>query len=146
VCRENGIEYDIADMLPPVWYRRVSDPEKGSIEAVNPWGIQETDVLNVRQARETDDERHLCPLQLSVIARAIKLWSAPGDLVYSPFAGIGSEGYEAIRHGRRFIGGELKRSYWQSAIDNLHEAERRKGAMSLFEWTERNKDAGGDTQ
>lgn len=146
VCRENGIEYDIADMLPPVWYRRVSDPEKGSIEAVNPWGIQETDVLNVRQARETDDERHLCPLQLSVIARAIKLWSAPGDLVYSPFAGIGSEGYEAIRHGRRFIGGELKRSYWQSAIDNLHEAERRKGAMSLFEWAERNKDAGGDTQ
>lgn len=136
VCKENGIEYDIADLLPPVWYRRVSDPTKGSIEIANPWGIQETDVLNVRQARDTDDERHLCPLQLSVIARAIKLWSAPGDLVYSPFAGIGSEGYEAIRHGRRFVGGELKRSYWQSAIDNLHEAERRKGAVSLFDWVE----------
>lgn len=137
VCKENGIEYDIADLLPPVWYRRVSDPTKGSIEIANPWGIQETDVLNVRQARDTDDERHLCPLQLSVIARAIKLWSAPGDLVYSPFAGIGSEGYEAIRHGRRFVGGELKRSYWQSAIENLHEAERRKGAVSLFDWAER---------
>lgn len=140
VCKENEIEYDIADLLPPVWYRRVAEPEKGSIEVVNPWGIQETDVLNVRQARDTDDERHLCPLQLSVIARAIKLWSAPGDIVYSPFAGIGSEGYEAIKLGRQFIGGELKRSYWQSAIENLQRAESERGARSLFDFIERQAD------
>lgn len=132
VTSEDWIEW-----AAPVWY--------GSFRG---WGggISETDVLNVRQARETDDERHLAPLQLGVIERAIKLWSSPGDLVYSPFAGIGSEGYEAIRNKRRFVGGELKRSYWQSAIQNLHEAERLQGATSLFEWAERNKDAGGDTQ
>ena len=88
----------------------------------------------MRQARETDDERHLCPLQLGVIHRAIKLWSAPGDLVYSPFAGIGSEGYEAIKLGRRFVGGELKRSYWKSSIDMLHLAERESGIMILFDF------------
>ena len=136
VCRDNGVEYDIADLIPPVWYRYVANPEKGSIEAKNPYGIRETDVLNVKQARETDDERHLCPLQLGVIHRAIKLWSAPGDLVYSPFAGIGSEGYEAIKLGRQFVGGELKRSYWQSACNNLLAAERESGMMTLFDFAQ----------
>jgi DNA modification methylase len=134
VVRElDGSEYDIADLVPPVWYRQVADPAKGSIEIANPYGIRETDVLNVRQARETDDERHLCPLQLGVIHRAIKLWSAPGEIVYSPFAGVGSEGYEAVKLGREFIGGELKRSYWESAIDNLKQAERERTMPTLFD-------------
>lgn len=136
VMDRDGGEYHLEDVVPPVWYRRVADPSKGSLEASNPYGIQETDVLNVRQARETDDERHLCPLQLGVIQRAIKLWSAPGDIVYSPFAGVGSEGYEAIKLGRDFIGGELKRSYWQSAIENLQQAERERGMMTLFDFAE----------
>lgn len=118
---------DWIEWAAPVWY--------GAHRGL-PGGISESDVLNVRQARETDDERHLAPLQLGVIERCIKLWSNPGDLIYSPFAGIGSEGYEAIRHGRRFVGGELKRSYWKSAIENLHEAERQKGVASLFDWAE----------
>jgi hypothetical protein len=134
VCRENGVEYDVADLIPPVWYRYTRDAEKGSIQVPNPYGISETDVLNVKQARETDDERHLCPLQLGVISRAIKLWSAPGDVVYSPFAGVGSEGYEAIKLGRQFIGGELKRSYFESAARNIQDAAREKNQMTLFDF------------
>jgi DNA modification methylase len=108
----------------PVWY--------GADWAPDGDGISETDVLNVAQARETDDERHLCPLQLGVIERAIKLWSAPGELVYSPFAGIGSEGVTAIRLHRRFVGAELKRSYWQSAVRNLRAAEVEREQGTLF--------------
>lgn len=99
----------------PVWY--------GDFRGL-PGGIRETDVLNVKMARETDDDRHLCPLQLGVIERAIKLWSNPGDLVLSPFAGIGSEGYKAIQLARRFVGVELKESYWRVAQQNLRDAVR----------------------
>lgn len=79
--------------------------------------------LQFKTARESDDERHICPLQLDVIERAMELWSNPGDLVFSPFAGIGSEGYVAIEMGRRFVGAELKRSYWELAKRNLSEAK-----------------------
>jgi len=121
----------------PVWYAADYLPGTYSKNArtaqTNPDGIRETDVLNVVQARETNDERHLAPLQLGVIERCIKLWSAPGDLVYSPFAGIGSEGYMALKLDRRFVGGELKRSYWESAIRNLRRAEQEKRTYSLFD-------------
>lgn len=112
--------------------------EKEWIDWAHPvWtGIRETNVLNVRQARETDDERHLCPLQLDVIERAVKLWSAPGDLVLSPFAGIGSEGYVALKLGRRFVGIELKRSYWESAKVNLDRGAREKAQPTLFDEVE----------
>lgn len=82
-------------------------------------------MLSVTAAREDDDEKHLCPLQLSVIERCIKLWSAPGDTIFSPFMGIGSEGYKAIELGRKFIGCELKPSYFNVAVRNLREAESR---------------------
>ena len=84
--------------------------------------INPSDTLQFRSAREHDDERHICPLQLQVIERALKLWTNPGDTVISPFAGIGSEGYVSLREGRRFIGAELKRSYYEQACRNLHEA------------------------
>jgi DNA modification methylase len=113
----------------PVWYGADYAPNGCEVHD----GIRETDVLNVSAARESKDERHLCPLQLGAIERAIKLWSAPGDLVYSPFAGVGSEGYEAIKLNRRFVGGELKRSYWEQAIRNLQRAENEKGMMTLFD-------------
>jgi len=90
-------------------------------------------VLNVRQARETNDERHLCPLQLGVIERCVKVWSAPGDIVYSPFAGIGSEGYVALKEGRRFIGCELKESYWRNAQRNLEAAIADRNQGMLFD-------------
>ena len=116
-------EREWIEWAAPVWYRQTKD---------YPGGIRETDVLNVRQARETDDERHLCPLQLGVIERAVKLWSAPGETVFSPFAGVGSEGYMSIKLGRKFIGCELKESYYKSAIENLTAAENEVMQPTLF--------------
>ena len=84
--------------------------------------INPSDTLQHRSAREQADERHICPLQLQVIERAVTLWTAPDDLILSPFAGIGSEGYVAIQHGRRFIGVELKESYFTQACANLGNA------------------------
>jgi len=75
--------------------------------------------LKYREAKEHDDEKHICPLQLSVIERCLQLWSNPDDLIFSPFMGIGSEGHESIRLGRRFIGIELKDSYYKMACNNL---------------------------
>lgn len=93
--------------------------------------IQQTNVLNVRAARSAEDEKHLCPLQLDLIERAIRLWSNPGDVVLSPFMGIGSEGHGALRAGRKFIGTELKDAYFRQAVRNLQDAEAH-GASSLF--------------
>jgi hypothetical protein len=85
-------------------------------------GIRETNTLNQRLAREDADERHIAPLQLDFIERCVRLWSNRGELVLSPFAGIGSEGYVALLQGRRFVGIELKPSYWRVAVANLREA------------------------
>lgn len=85
--------------------------------------INPSRTLQYRSAREDDDERHICPLQLDVIERALMLWSREGDLVFSPFAGIGSEGYCAVKMRRRFVGSELKPSYWQLAVKNMRDAE-----------------------
>lgn len=89
--------------------------------------INASDTLQHRSAREDKDERHICPLQLEVIRRAIVLWSNPGDLILSPFAGIGSEGVVSLENGRSFIGSELKESYWRQACDNLRHAEENAG-------------------
>lgn len=121
-----------SDYLPGTW----TENSKG--EAC-PWGISEGDVLsNYRNAKGQGDERHLCPLQLGVIERCIKLWSAPGETVFSPFAGIGSEGHQAIIHNRKFIGIELKRSYWNQAISNLEAAQIEKAKLNntLFDLAE----------
>jgi DNA modification methylase len=97
------------------------------------WGdIHQTNVLQYQDARGAEDERHICPLQLEVIERCIRLWSNPGDVVLSPFAGIGSEGYEAIRLGRRFLGVELKPSYAAVAVNNLRIAVSKKTQGTLF--------------
>jgi hypothetical protein len=97
------------------------------------YGIRESDTLNAAVARENDDERHICPLQLGTIERCIRLWSNPGELVLSPFAGIGSEGYEAVRLGRRYWGCELKPSYARVAVKNLQMAETLKTQGSLLD-------------
>lgn len=86
-------------------------------------GIRETDTLQFAEARSEDDTLHLCPLQLPTIERCIRLWSNRGEVVLSPFAGIGSEGFMALRHGRKFIGCELKPEYFRVAVKNLREAE-----------------------
>ncbi len=105
--------------------------ERERLYSINVWqryaspvwfDIQQTKVLNIRQAREANDEKHICPLQLDVIERCIELWSNPGELVFSPFTGIGSEGVIAVQEGRRFIGAELKPSYFNVAVSNLKQA------------------------
>lgn len=86
------------------------------------YGIKESDVLKYRAARDEEDEKHICPLQLETIERCIRLWSNPGETVLSPFAGIGSEGYVSRRFGRKFIGIELKKSYFDIAVKHLVQA------------------------
>lgn len=97
------------------------------------YGIRESDTLHVAEARGDDDERHICPLQLGTIERCVRLWSNPGELVLSPFAGIGSEGYEAIRQNRRFLGVELKPGYYEVAVRNLRAAEAQRKQGILFD-------------
>lgn len=84
--------------------------------------IDPSDTLQYMSAREHDDERHIAPLQLEVIRRGIELWTNPGDVVLSPFAGIGSELYVALQMGRKAIGTELKDSYFRQAGQNLQNA------------------------
>jgi len=111
LTQEEWIEY-----ARPVWY-----------------GIRETDVLGVSEAREHDDERHLCPLQLPVIERCVRLWTGPGEVVLSPFTGIGSEGVISVRLGRKFVGVELKPSYYRVAARNLKAAESSNDQFTLFD-------------
>lgn len=97
------------------------------------YGIKETDTLNTRVAKDSADERHICPLQLGFIERCVRLWSNPGELVLTPFAGIGSELYQSLKLGRRAVGIELKPSYWRTAVDNLTRLESELEAPSLFD-------------
>ena len=85
--------------------------------------INPSNTLQRTSARDEKDERHICPLQLDVIKRAVELWTNVGDTVFSPFAGIGSEGYQALKMDRRFIGVELKSSYYEQAVKNLTSVE-----------------------
>jgi hypothetical protein len=94
--------------------------------------IRQGNVLNVKMAREGEDERHLCPLQLDLIERAIRLWSNPGDIILSPFMGIGSEGFVAIKCGRKFVGIELAEKYFRPACRNLADAEAAASVGTLF--------------
>lgn len=145
---EAGSTTGIADVIDPLIYAGLSDSAKVEILRMvlsenarvklapypSPvWmDINPSDTLQRESAREEEDERHICPLQLPVIERAIELWTNPNDLVLSPFAGIGSEGYVALRSGRRFVGVELKESYWQQAVKNLAAAERQQEQFGLF--------------
>lgn len=84
--------------------------------------INPSDTLQKESAREEKDEKHICPLQLTVIRRGITLWSNPGDIVFSPFGGIGSEPYTALENGRRAIACELKTSYYNQMVANCKTA------------------------
>ena len=95
--------------------------------------IRETRTLNVRPAKDDADERHICPLQLDLIERCVRLWSNPGELVLTPFAGIGSEVYTAVKLGRRGVGVELKSSYWKTAVDNLRRLDAEMALPTLFD-------------
>lgn len=125
MCRQGIPDYLITMRAPGDVVDRVAH---GTDLPVDEWqklaspvwmDINPSDTLQYQSAREHDDERHICPLQLEVIRRGIRLWTLPGDVVLSPFAGIGSEGHCAIQMGRKFIGAELKRSYYEQASRNL---------------------------
>lgn len=99
--------------------------------------IDQSKTLARAEAREEEDERHICPLQLDVIERGIRLWSNEGDTVLSPFMGIGSEGYQSLKMGRRFVGAELKEAYWKVAVKNLKQAEHDDASqLGLFQLRE----------
>ncbi len=126
----------------PVWatstgvdsegFEEFSDADNGDDNG----GVVPGDTLQARSAREEDDDKHLCPLQLPVIRRAIKLWTNPGDVVLSPFAGIGSEGYVSLQLKRKFVGAELKGSYYKQAVANLRRAASEASQPDLFSMVE----------
>jgi DNA modification methylase len=111
VAPEDRVKHDD---YPVEKWQRIASPVWSDI---NP-----SDTLQYRSAREHDDERHICPLQLEVIRRGVELWTNPGDTVLSPFMGIGSEGHVSLELGRRFVGVELKASYYRQALANLQAA------------------------
>lgn len=113
------------DETPPVLH----DPNEFPLDVWQEWaspvwrGLPETDVLNVKIARDDEAERHLCPMPLNITDRAVRQYTNPGELVYSPFMGVGSEGYASVLAGRRFIGTELKDNYYRQAVKYLREAQ-----------------------
>jgi len=119
----------------PVWASSAGVDDEGfellnaAEQAGEHSGINPSDTLQFRSAREHNDERHICPLQLGVIRRGIRLWTNPGDTVLSPFGGIGSEGFVSLKEGRKFVGVELKASYYGQACRNLEGANSQ---MDLF--------------
>jgi hypothetical protein len=121
-----------ADVVP-VTHR----PEDMPVDLWQRWAspvwmdINQQDTLNRADARESDDEKHICPLQLDLIDRAIRLWSNPGEVVLTPFGGIGSELVGALRAKRRAVGVELKPAYWEVGCCNLSQEEGTE-QMSLF--------------
>lgn len=104
------------DLASPVWNYRDGQSGKGDYD------LPATDVLNASMARDPDAEKHLCPMPLNITRRALDLYSNAGDIVYSPFGGIASEGVAAIGKGRRFIGTELHPIYWAQGVKNLQNA------------------------
>lgn len=138
---EGELKYFVGDEVVPNFVefvrddgRKVQTPDKskgGSV--IDIWqryaspvwmDINQTNTLQFRNARDCDDERHICPLQLDVVERAMQLWSAEGDTVFTPFLGIGTEAYVAVRMGRKAIGAELKESYFKMAARNMKDAEK----------------------
>jgi len=129
VAHNKGLEY----------FHGENPPEHGNLSherwrryASPVWmDVNFNDTLNFRAAREESDERHICPMSLDAIGRCLTLWSNKGDVVLSPFAGVGSEGYQSLMMERKYIGIELKGSYFNEAIRNLKKATPKK-QMSIF--------------
>lgn len=138
---QSKLDGALADYLLIFRKPGASEPIKGDVtrEEWIKWArpvwydINEIDVLPSQKARASEDEAHLCPLQLEVIERCVRLWSNRGDVVFSPFAGVGSEPYVAVRLGRVGVGIELKPEWYKTAISNLQEAENRLNMPSLFD-------------
>lgn len=109
-----------------IWNYQLGQSGKGDFD------LRATDVLNVKAARDDEAIKHLCPMPLNITRRALTIWSARDEVVYSPFMGIGSEGWVCLQEGRQFIGTELKDTYYDQAVRNLREAEMAGSVPSLF--------------
>lgn len=122
ILKQQNVIQMFQDKIPP------------HLREVNPvWmDISQTNVLNIKEARDNQDEKHICPLQLDVIHRAVEMWTNPNELVFSPFTGIGSEGFESLKLGRKFLGFELKPLYFEKACKNLESAIQESNQLSLF--------------
>ena len=130
-CRKSKSKHEYGTSIA-IW-RRYAEPVW--------WDINQTDVLNNYRQTGGNGERHICPLQLGLIERAVQIWSNPDEVVLSPFAGIGSEGVRALRMGRRFVGLELKPEYCEIASHNLKVAEEHKRHPTLFDALKEEEDS-----
>lgn len=140
-----------SDEFPVAMWQRYASPVWVTTSTAQPDGffdchpdINPSDTLQHRSAREEKDERHICPLQLEVIRRAVRLWSNPGDVVLTPFGGIGSEGYVAVEEGRRAVLVELKRSYYEQLVRNMQlvDSGKHDSQLSLFGSNDPARDVG----
>jgi DNA modification methylase len=131
IAHENGLEYFVGDNPPTTGnlsherWRRYASPVWMDVDFMR--------TLNYRDARDEDDEKHVCPFSLDIVERALQLWSNPGDVVLDPFNGIGTTGYAALQAGRKYVGCELKKSYIDVAVKNLQAAVQSKSQPSLFD-------------
>jgi len=120
------------ESYPVDLWQNVASPIWDELNSPTWWDINQSDTLNARMAKDDESERHLCPLQLPVIERVIRLYSNEGDVVFTPFLGIGSEVYQAVKMKRRGVGIELKQSYFDCAVENVKNAELENAQLSLF--------------
>jgi DNA modification methylase len=123
------------ETYPVSHWQEVASPVWNEYASPVWWDINQSDTLNRSGAKDENDEKHIAPLQLPVIERCVELWSNPGDVVLDPFNGIGSTGYQAVKMGRKYVGVELKESYYNLAVKNLRQAEREANMemQSLFD-------------
>jgi DNA modification methylase len=125
---------DWIEWAHPVWQCNGESDELYVPEPAIWNDIRESDTLNTSEGKDAKDERHVCPLQLGTIERCIRLWSNPGEVVCSPFCGIGSEGFKALELGRKFVGVELKPSYFRTAHKNLERAMQSRTQTTLWDF------------
>lgn len=143
MCRQGIADYIITMRKPgenknPITHTNESFPVNKWQEYASPvWmDIRQSNTLNRTSARTERDEKHICPLQLDVIERCIELWTNPGDTVFTPFLGIGSEIYQAIKMHRKGVGIELKESYFEQSVKNCNRAVTSEEQIDLFEGLE----------
>lgn len=140
MCRQGIADYIITLRKPGENKERISHTnetfpvEKWQQYASPVWmDINQSNTLNRKSARDERDEKHICPLQLDVIERCIELWTNEGDTVFTPFLGIGSEAYQALKMNRNAVGIELKESYFEQAVKNCENALTSPVQLSLFD-------------
>jgi len=122
------------DTFPVSEWQQIASPIWDELNSPVWWDINPSDTLNGANCKEDEDERHICPLQLPVIERCIKMWTNENDVVFTPFAGIGSELYQAVKMNRKAVGIELKKSYFDQAVRNCESIENEMSQPTLFDF------------